>query len=161
MKTGIHPNYVESLVECGCGNKFKTRSTIPNIHIEICSVCHPFYTGKQKFVDTAGRVEKFQRRFDWKDESTTGVISKVAEEREKKREQLAAQEAEKRNEIGRRKKANAERRSKLLDRKKRVYEAKTAAEEAAAAAASAAAAPAPTAAPQESPAPATPPSGST
>jgi large subunit ribosomal protein L31 len=62
MKQGIHPEYVESEVTCTCGNRFTTRSTKPNIHVEICSVCHPFYTGKQKLVDTGGRVERFQRR---------------------------------------------------------------------------------------------------
>lgn len=65
MKDGIHPEYIEASVVCGCGNKFKTRSTRAKIHVEICSVCHPFYTGKQKFVDTAGRVEKFQRKYGW------------------------------------------------------------------------------------------------
>jgi large subunit ribosomal protein L31 len=62
MKQGIHPEYVEAEVTCTCGNRFTTRSTKPNIHVEICSVCHPFYTGKQKLVDTGGRVERFQRR---------------------------------------------------------------------------------------------------
>ncbi len=65
MKTGIHPDYVECTVTCGCGNSFKTRSTRPTINVEVCSSCHPFYTGKQKFVDTAGRVERFQRRYGW------------------------------------------------------------------------------------------------
>ena len=63
MKDGIHPQYVETTVVCGCGNTFKTRSTRPKIHVEICSVCHPFYTGKVKFVDTAGRIEKFKTKF--------------------------------------------------------------------------------------------------
>ena len=63
MKTGIHPKYVETKVTCACGNAFTTHSTRPEIHVDICSACHPFYTGKQKFVDTAGRVEKFQKRF--------------------------------------------------------------------------------------------------
>ena len=63
MKKGIHPEYVEAKVKCGCGNEFTTRSTIPEIHVEICSVCHPFYTGKQKYVDTAGRIEKFQKKY--------------------------------------------------------------------------------------------------
>jgi len=63
VKEDIHPEYVEASVKCGCGNTFKTRSTIPEIHVEICSVCHPFYTGKQKFVDTAGRIEKFQKKY--------------------------------------------------------------------------------------------------
>jgi large subunit ribosomal protein L31 len=62
MKQGIHPEYVESRVTCTCGNAFTTRSTKPEIHVEICSVCHPFYTGRQKLVDTGGRVERFQRR---------------------------------------------------------------------------------------------------
>jgi len=63
MKEGIHPKYVETEVTCGCGHSFKTRSTKPKIAVEICSNCHPFYTGQQKFVDTAGRVEKFQKKF--------------------------------------------------------------------------------------------------
>jgi large subunit ribosomal protein L31 len=62
MKTGIHPDYVESRVTCTCGNTFVTRSTEPEIHVEICSNCHPFYTGRQKLVDTGGRVERFKRR---------------------------------------------------------------------------------------------------
>jgi len=63
MKANIHPKYVEAVVRCGCGETFKTRSTKPEIHLEICSKCHPFYTGKQRLVDTAGRVEKFQRKY--------------------------------------------------------------------------------------------------
>ena len=66
MKKGIHPDYVECTVTCGCGTTFKTRSTRTAINVEVCSSCHPFYTGKQKFVDTAGRVERFQRRYGWK-----------------------------------------------------------------------------------------------
>ena len=62
MKTEIHPEYVEAHVTCTCGNDFTTRSTKPQIHVEICSACHPFYTGRQKLVDTGGRVERFQRR---------------------------------------------------------------------------------------------------
>ena len=62
VKTEIHPEYVEAHVRCTCGNEFTTRSTKPEIHVEICSACHPFYTGKQKLVDTGGRVERFQRR---------------------------------------------------------------------------------------------------
>lgn len=65
MKDGIHPKYVECKVSCGCGNHFTTRSTLAAIRVEICSVCHPFYTGKQKFVDTAGRVEKFTKKYNW------------------------------------------------------------------------------------------------
>jgi large subunit ribosomal protein L31 len=62
MKTEIHPNYVEAQVRCTCGNEFTTRSTKGELHVEICSNCHPFYTGKQKLVDTGGRVERFRRR---------------------------------------------------------------------------------------------------
>ncbi|MFO0794201.1 MAG: 50S ribosomal protein L31 [Candidatus Brocadiaceae bacterium] len=62
MKKGIHPEYVETVVTCGCGETFKTRSTKPRIAVEICSKCHPFYTGKQRFVDRAGQIEKFQTR---------------------------------------------------------------------------------------------------
>ena len=63
MKEAIHPQYQESVVKCGCGNTFTTRSTVPEIKIDICNVCHPFFTGKLKFVDTAGRIEKFKTKF--------------------------------------------------------------------------------------------------
>jgi len=63
MKSGIHPRYVISTVTCACGNSFVTRSVKPEIKLDICAACHPFFTGKQKLLDTAGRVEKFQKRF--------------------------------------------------------------------------------------------------
>lgn len=63
MKKDIHPPYVETTITCACGGVVHTRSTQQNIRVEICSLCHPFYTGQRKFVDTAGRVEKFQRRY--------------------------------------------------------------------------------------------------
>tara|TARA_Y100001936_G_scaffold254008_1_gene323444 strand:- start:2154 stop:2384 length:231 start_codon:yes stop_codon:yes gene_type:complete len=64
MKAEIHPNYQEIIVTCSCGNTFKTRSTLSKaLRVEVCSVCHPFYTGKQKIVDTAGRVEKFRKKY--------------------------------------------------------------------------------------------------
>jgi large subunit ribosomal protein L31 len=63
MKQGIHPEYVVATVHCSCGNTFQTRSTRSDLRVEICSNCHPFYTGKQKLVDTGGRVERFQRRY--------------------------------------------------------------------------------------------------
>jgi len=75
MRKGIHPDYMDCTVTCGCGNTFETRSTRPTTQIEICSQCHPFYTGKQKYVDTAGRVERFQRRYGWgaeKEKETEG-----------------------------------------------------------------------------------------
>ncbi len=63
MKDGIHPNYEKATVTCVCGNSFETRSTIGDMKIEICSACHPFFTGTQKIVDTAGRVERFNRKY--------------------------------------------------------------------------------------------------
>jgi len=63
MKKGIHPEYVECRVVCACGNTFLTRSTKKEIRVEICSQCHPFYTGKQKLMDSAGRVEKFRKKY--------------------------------------------------------------------------------------------------
>lgn len=62
MKAGIHPDYVTAGVRCACGHEFETRATVPEIRIEICSKCHPFYTGRQKIVDTEGRVQKFEQR---------------------------------------------------------------------------------------------------
>ena len=64
MKPSIHPNYVESTVTCSCGNVFTTRSTRPQLRTDLCSVCHPFYTGEQRIVDTAGQVERFTRRME-------------------------------------------------------------------------------------------------
>ncbi len=63
MKQGIHPEYKIATVTCACGNTFVTRTTVGDLHVEICSQCHPFFTGKQKLVDTAGRVEKFLRKY--------------------------------------------------------------------------------------------------
>ena len=64
MKPGIHPNYVESTVVCACGNTFTTRSTRPQLRTDLCNVCHPFYTGEQRIVDTAGQVERFMKRME-------------------------------------------------------------------------------------------------
>ena len=66
MKKGIHPEYHEVNVVCACGNTFQTRSTKKDLRVEICSACHPFFTGKQKLVDSAGRVERFQKRYEKK-----------------------------------------------------------------------------------------------
>jgi large subunit ribosomal protein L31 len=63
MKKGIHPKYVDCTVTCGCGNSFQTHATVKELRIEICSQCHPFYSGKQRFVDTAGRVDKFLKKY--------------------------------------------------------------------------------------------------
>ena len=66
MKPGIHPTYQETTIACACGNTFTTRSTSENIHVEICSQCHPFFTGKQKLLDSAGRVDKFLSKYGMK-----------------------------------------------------------------------------------------------
>jgi len=67
MKANIHPNYVEANVHCSCGHTFTTRATKPDIHVEVCSACHPYFTGEQRIVDTAGRVERFKRRYGIKE----------------------------------------------------------------------------------------------
>lgn len=67
MQEGIHPNYAEATVKCACGETFTTGSTKQNLHVEICSKCHPFFTGKQKLIDTGGRVDKFKKKFGIKD----------------------------------------------------------------------------------------------
>ncbi len=67
MKADIHPEYVTATVRCACGNSFETRATKPDLHIEVCSACHPFFTGEQRIVDTAGRVERFRRRYGLKE----------------------------------------------------------------------------------------------
>ncbi|HQG30703.1 MAG TPA: 50S ribosomal protein L31 [Deltaproteobacteria bacterium] len=82
MKKGIHPEYVETTVTCGCGNSFKTRSTKKDIRIEICSACHPFYTGQQRLTSVAGKAELFRRKYgnylkpDSKQESKQGKNKK-------------------------------------------------------------------------------------
>jgi large subunit ribosomal protein L31 len=63
MKSNIHPKYMKAQVRCACGNTFETRATVAEIRVDICSACHPFYTGKQKFMDTTGRLERFQKKF--------------------------------------------------------------------------------------------------
>jgi large subunit ribosomal protein L31 len=78
MKQGIHPDYVVATVRCSCGNTFTTRSTRSDLRVEICSNCHPFYTGKQKLVDTGGRVERFQRRYA-KQQADQAVAAKARE----------------------------------------------------------------------------------
>ena len=64
MKAKIHPNYVEATIHCACGNAWQTRSTRPDVHVEICSNCHPFFTGQQRIIDTADRVERFAKRLE-------------------------------------------------------------------------------------------------
>jgi large subunit ribosomal protein L31 len=73
MKADIHPDYVTCEVHCACGSRFTTRATTPEIHVEICSACHPFYTGKQKLIDTGGRVDRFRRRQEKTDAMQKGA----------------------------------------------------------------------------------------
>ncbi|MBS0209278.1 MAG: 50S ribosomal protein L31 [Planctomycetes bacterium] len=78
MKKDIHPKYMNTSVKCGCGNSFVTRSTLPEIKVDICNVCHPFYTGKLKYVDTAGRIEKFKNKFAAAGYASLGKDKKAA-----------------------------------------------------------------------------------
>ena len=78
MKEGIHPKYEEVEVRCACGNTFKTRSTKNELHLEICSACHPFFTGRQKLIDTEGRVDRFQKKFGTQTSEQRKTAAKVA-----------------------------------------------------------------------------------
>ncbi len=78
MKEGIHPKYEQVEVRCACGNTFKTRSTKPELHLEICSACHPFFTGRQKLIDTEGRVERFSKKFGAQTSETRRAAEKAA-----------------------------------------------------------------------------------
>lgn len=91
MKSTIHPRYVDCNVICGCGATFKTISTKAEVRVEICSACHPYYTGKQKFVDTAGRVQKFEDRFKWTDDVAGELSVKVPKVRKAKVEKKLPQ----------------------------------------------------------------------
>ncbi len=82
MKPGIHPNYVDATVTCSCGNTWTTRSTKPNLRTDLCSQCHPFFTGEQRIVDTAGQVERFMNKLGSAQEG--GVVSKKQVRREQK-----------------------------------------------------------------------------
>lgn len=77
MQTGIHPKYEAATVRCACGNEFTTRSTMSTIKVDICSACHPFFTGQQKLIDAAGRVEKFSKRFSKTDGKTVARAAQV------------------------------------------------------------------------------------
>ncbi|MDD2680834.1 MAG: 50S ribosomal protein L31 [Patescibacteria group bacterium] len=90
MKKDIHPKYnTDCQVTCVCGNTFKTGSTASEIKVELCSACHPFYTGKQKFIDTGGRVEKFQAKLDAKTDVTTGKkVKKAARAKAKSKKEV-------------------------------------------------------------------------
>ena len=131
MKPGIHPEYMECTVRCSCGNTFVTRATVPEIRVELCNECHPFYTGQQKFVDTGGRVQRFADKF--------GGAAQAALERE------AAKKLSVRSRRGGRCQEAAEREAKAAEKAKRA--AKYAAEAAKKAEEEAAQAPAETEAP--------------
>ena len=81
MKAGIHPKYQTCRVHCACGNDFETRATKPEIKVEICSACHPFFTGEQRYVDTAGRVDKFRRRAEKAKQAAEAAAEKAAEKK--------------------------------------------------------------------------------
>ena len=83
MKEAIHPKYEEVEVRCACGNTFKTRSTKPELHLEICSACHPFFTGRQKLIDTEGRVERFNKKFGVQTSEQRKTAAKAAKEASK------------------------------------------------------------------------------
>lgn len=130
MKQGIHPEYMECTVKCSCGNTFTTMSTKPELKIDICNVCHPFYTGQQRFVDTGGRVQRFADKFG----SAKDTVA--AREAAKKAERAAVAEAAEA-------KRKAERDAKAAEKAKRAEEfAKKSAAEAAKAAETEAVAPA-------------------
>lgn len=96
MKQNIHPKYEETTIKCACGNEITTRSTKPDIRLTLCNECHPFFTGKQKFVDTAGRIEKFQKRFNLAEGVATAEVVKATKAKSKKQVQSEAIQAEKR-----------------------------------------------------------------
>jgi large subunit ribosomal protein L31 len=75
MKPEIHPEYSVATVHCACGNSFETRSTSKDIHLDVCSVCHPFYTGKQRMIDTAGRVDRFNKKYGGKKAETAAAAA--------------------------------------------------------------------------------------
>ena len=91
MKKDIHPNYVECTVTCSCGNTFKTRSTKSELKVDLCNECHPFYTGQQKFVDTGGRVQRFQDKFG---AASAATLEREAARKEARRQAAEAQAAE-------------------------------------------------------------------
>ncbi|GAB4281099.1 MAG: hypothetical protein Kow0056_16220 [Coriobacteriia bacterium] len=112
VKQGIHPEYMECKVTCSCGNAFVTRATVPEMHLELCSECHPFYTGQQKFVDTGGRVGRFERKFG---EAADQVLER---EEQAKQERIAAAQAA----AERARKEREERLAKREERRRRAAE---------------------------------------
>ena len=95
MKKSLHPEYVKCEVTCACGNSFVTRSTVPKLRLDICSACHPFYTGKQKLVDTAGRVEQFMRKYEKSQKMQEKAVQQAAKKKGAAAESAAAVKAKK------------------------------------------------------------------
>jgi large subunit ribosomal protein L31 len=93
VKQGIHPDYIETKVTCSCGNTFTTRSVKPELHVELCNQCHPFYTGKQKLVDTGGRVERFQKKYANRAKPTAQVATQDAPAQDAPAEDAATADA--------------------------------------------------------------------
>lgn len=135
MKPGIHPKYIETTVICSCGNTFQTRGTKPELRIDLCNVCHPFYTGEQRIVDTAGQVERFTKRMEAA--AATGAIKT---KKQKRAEEAAALRAQKDAEAAAVREAAAkdERAKRRAEREKREAEEAAKAERQAAAEAAAA-----------------------
>ncbi|MDO5427236.1 MAG: 50S ribosomal protein L31, partial [Coriobacteriia bacterium] len=113
MKKDIHPEYMECTVTCSCGNTFKTRSTKPELKVDICNECHPFFTGQQKLVDTGGRVQRFEDRFGNAKET---LEAKAAEKKAARAAELEAAETER--------KAKAEEKAAEKEKRAKAYEAK-------------------------------------
>jgi large subunit ribosomal protein L31 len=90
VREGIHPKYHEVEARCACGNKFKTKSTKPELHLEICSACHPFFTGKQKLIDTEGRVERFTKKFGAQTAEARKTAAKASKAKAAKKTTAAA-----------------------------------------------------------------------
>ena len=110
MRESIHPEHVEATVHCSCGNTFTTRSTKPELHVELCDMCHPFYTGQQKFVDTGGRVQRFSDKFGGAAETVIAKEAAAKEARQKAHEEsvIASRQA---REIREREEAEAARKA--------------------------------------------------
>ena len=133
MKEGIHPKYMDCTVRCSCGNTFQTRSTKPELKIDICNECHPFFTGQQKFVDTGGRVQRFANKFG---SATDLVAAREAERKAKRAAEVAAAEAKRKAEREAKAAAKAKRAeefAKKAEVEAKLAEAAAAAEEAVAA----------------------------
>ncbi len=137
MKPGIHPEYMECTVRCSCGNTFVTRSTVPEIRVELCNECHPFYTGQQKFVDTGGRVQRFADKFGGAAQAALEREAAKKAERQKAAEEAAAKKAAEREKKAAEKAKRAEKYAAEAAKKAEEEAAKASAEEAAPAEASA------------------------